>query len=255
LDEAGSGDPEVGTRFPRDAGDVLLENVYAYKCPAHQRLFRAERAILDRLLKEEMVVLELGCGDGRVTRLLTGKGVRVAAVDLNSDHLVALRGVVKPGERVEIVCADARVLPFPDRAFDVVVFAFTGIDFIYPLEGRRRALKEIDRVLKSGGHFVFSSHNPVGAILSPRGARSVRMWRFRLNYLRSGRFREAYFRDPNGLLLYQAAPRTIIRQVEETTDMRFVSAWSRSGVTRNLFLLWMWSAGPYYVFRKGRGMP
>jgi SAM-dependent methyltransferase len=253
MDEAGSGAPRADT--PRGARDILLENVYAYRCPAHHPVFPGERAILDRLLKKGMVVLELGCGDGRVTRVLAGKGATVVAVDLNRDHLAALRGAIKPEERIGIVCGDARVLPFPDRVFDVVVFAFTGIDFIYPIDGRLEALREIERVLKAGGYFVFSSHNPIGTVLSPRGARSGRMWRFRFNYVRSGQCREAYFRDPNGLLLYQAAPGRIIRQVEETTGMRFVRAWSRSGITGNLFLLQMWSAGPYYVFRQGGGTP
>lgn len=52
-------------------------------------------------------------------------------------------------DRVECVDGDARALPFDDATFDVVV-SCQAIHNIYDEEGRRKAITEIDRVLKPG---------------------------------------------------------------------------------------------------------
>ena len=54
---------------------------------------------------------------------------------------------------------DASNLGLKDNSFDVVIFSFNGIDYIYPYIKRLAALKEIRRVLKTNGLFIFSSHN------------------------------------------------------------------------------------------------
>jgi arsenite methyltransferase len=56
-------------------------------------------------------------------------------------------------ERVEIQDGDARQLPFPDHAFDVVVSSW-ALHNIYNKEERRKAICEIMRVLKPGGRIA-----------------------------------------------------------------------------------------------------
>jgi SAM-dependent methyltransferase len=57
--------------------------------------------------------------------------------------------------------ADASDLSqFPDGSFDAVVFSFNGPDHLAPDEKRENCLRECHRVLKAGGVYIFSSHNP-----------------------------------------------------------------------------------------------
>ncbi len=102
-------------------------------------------------------ILETACGTGIVTRALRRvlpETAAITATDLNQamlDHAQALPG----GERVRWQQADAQALPFADAAYDTVVNSF-GVMF-FP--DKLRAYREALRVLRPGGHFVFSVWN------------------------------------------------------------------------------------------------
>jgi trans-aconitate 2-methyltransferase len=74
------------------------------------------RAVLDRLpLVGDELVLDAGCGSGRVTELLAGRlpGGRVIALDASSAMIETARGRLAPfGDRIEFVVADLG-LPLP----------------------------------------------------------------------------------------------------------------------------------------------
>jgi len=227
--------------------EVTTDNVARYRQPRFF-LFRGERQLVESLVQPGMRVLDLGCGSGRISKYLLQRGARVLGCDLSLTALRKLQ-VNLPGDSgLGISQGDARQLPFKDRSFDAVIFAFAGIDYIYPEVGRIAALREVERVLAPGGYFIMSSHNPLGTLLSPRGFRSWTGWRWRGHYLTSGAWAKTYFRDYAGILLYQALPRKVIQQVTMQTRMQFCFALSRSGTITALPILAVLSAGPYYVF-------
>lgn len=99
-------------------------------------------------------VLEIAAGTGVVTRQLARvlpSEASIVATDLNQPMLdqAAAVGTSRP---VEWGQADAMQLPFPDRAFDVVVCQF-GVMF-FP--NKAKAFSEARRVLRAGGRFVFN---------------------------------------------------------------------------------------------------
>lgn len=100
-------------------------------------------------------VLELACGTGRVTRLLRdriGPQVRLVATDLNDAMLNYAQQKFGSEGSVEWKQADATDLPFADQLFDAVVCQF-GLMF-FP--EKAKALREVHRVLKPGGQFLFN---------------------------------------------------------------------------------------------------
>lgn len=118
--------------------------------------------LLDELaLRGDERLLDVGCGRGAVLILAAKRLPRGRAVgadvwrrrDQNGNSRAAAeRNALLEGvqERVELVEADARELPFPSDSFDVVVSHIT-IHNIADAEGRIRALREMVRVLRPGG--------------------------------------------------------------------------------------------------------
>jgi SAM-dependent methyltransferase len=227
--------------------DVTRDNVARYGGTSLSSVLPAERKIVRRFLRPSMTVLELGCGFGRVTSALAGQGLRVTAGDLSFEAVRKCRDTASTG-LVSHLQLDARSLPFGDASFDTVFFAFNGVDYIHPEEVRIAALKEMARVLQEKGYLIFSSHNPVGGVLTPYGLKSRSVWRTRraVWHMR----REPYFRHDGGLLLYHATPRRIVEQVMGATGMRLVGTFGRSGLSLPLWLHCAIDAWPYYVFRK-----
>ncbi len=102
-------------------------------------------------------VLDLGVGGGRTTPHLASNASRY----VGADYAIAMVEVCRVKfPSLEFRCEDASDLScFGNETFDAVVFSFNGIDYIRTDKARARCLLEVKRVLKSGGRFIFSSHN------------------------------------------------------------------------------------------------
>lgn len=104
-------------------------------------------------------VLEVGCGAAQGARWLVSAGARVTAFDVSMGQLSQARSLdASSGVGVRVVQADAQAMPFAASAYDVVVSAFGGIPFVADSAG---VMREVARVLRPGGRFVFSVTHPI----------------------------------------------------------------------------------------------
>lgn len=99
-------------------------------------------------------VLEVAAGSGVVTRAMAAgleNAVSITASDLNQPMLDYAEsvGTARP---VTWQQADVMELPFPDQSFDAVVCQFAVMFF----PDRPQAFREIRRVLRPGGVFLFN---------------------------------------------------------------------------------------------------
>jgi SAM-dependent methyltransferase len=106
--------------------------------------------------------LDLGCGEGRLSRDLKKLGHAVVGVDA-SEAMVAAAREADPG--MEVHKADATALPFMEAAFDLIV-AFMSLQDINDNAG---AIREAGRVLESGGRFCLAIVHPLNSAGSFEG--------------------------------------------------------------------------------------
>lgn len=99
-------------------------------------------------------VLDVGCGDGQISRALASRGAAVTGIDPTERNLVVARE--RAGGPV-YVKAGADDLPFDDASFDAVVacLVFEHIDDV------DAAIAEVARVLRPGGQFSFFLNHPL----------------------------------------------------------------------------------------------
>jgi len=141
-------DPEVVSHY------ASLE--YLTACELH---------LFNTYLTSGMAILDMGVGGGRTTSYLSRKASRYVGMDY-SDEMVRLCRDKFP--QLEFLVADASDLSkFSSGSFDAIVFAFNGLDYLFPDEQRGKCLRECGRVLRAGGVFVFSSHNPRSIFVRP----------------------------------------------------------------------------------------
>lgn len=95
-------------------------------------------------------ILDVGCGEGRYSRIFAGKGAKVSGIDPVQKFIDSAREKHPEGENVLGIAED---LPFPDESFDVVLSYLTLID----IPDIRLAIPEMVRVLRSGGSLVVAT--------------------------------------------------------------------------------------------------
>jgi SAM-dependent methyltransferase len=156
---------------PADAAAGRLDSVNrrAWSQPGTVRLYErlqgwtdpGEAAAIDYVTQRarNQPILDIGVGAGRTTAILRAVSENYVGVDYTAEMVQACRKL-HPGARIEQM--DARDLSaFSDEQFALVYFSFNGIDAV-DMQGRMKVLREVHRVLRPGGTFLFSAHNHYG---------------------------------------------------------------------------------------------
>jgi SAM-dependent methyltransferase len=125
--------------------------------PGHDSYWRFHRDLFFELLPSPgRRTLDLGCGEGRLSRDLKARGHDVVGVDVSPTMLAAAR---EADSKIETHLADAATLPFVDGSFDCVA-AFMSLQDVDDLRG---AVREARRVLESGGRFCLAIVHPLNS--------------------------------------------------------------------------------------------
>lgn len=103
-----------------------------------------EVRLIAKKLKNKGSVLEIGCGNGKLTRELARFGFQIVGIDTSSE---AIRLAKSLKGKVEFIKGDARELKFKDGQFDTVLCLHV-LEHVQDAEGLTR---ESFRILRNGG--------------------------------------------------------------------------------------------------------
>lgn len=108
-------------------------------------------------LKDKDVLIACG-GGGQQVPVLAAFGCRTTSLDISESQIESDRQTLaKYNLKAGTVCANVLDMPFPDSSFDAVIMP-QALNFIDDTE---RLYREIRRVLKTGGTFIFGTANPI----------------------------------------------------------------------------------------------
>lgn len=103
-------------------------------------------------------ILDLGCGEGCSTRIVAKKGANVTGVDF-SVRLIDYAALQEKKDKLGIdylVLDGCNLCKFKRNSFDIVI-CFMALQDI---DNYQDAIKEVHRILKKGGRFVFAIPHP-----------------------------------------------------------------------------------------------
>lgn len=150
------------------AGD-RLRRCYEIAPPRVRQYLREEIRFACQRVASSDVVLELGCGYGRVSWQLAPVARFVVGIDTSSETLRLARELSDPRLRCAFSRMDATRLAFRPHSFDVVICVQNGICAFHA--DPAVLLGEALRVVRSSGRLLFSSY-------------AERFWDHRLDWFR-----------------------------------------------------------------------
>jgi SAM-dependent methyltransferase len=159
-------------------------------------------------------VLEVGCGAAQCSRWLAARGAEPVGLDLSWEMLDRGR-VAGRAARLEVplVQGDAQRLPFGSGTFDLACSAYGALPFVADSAG---VMREVARVLRPGGRWVFSVTHPVRWVFADDGGEEGLV------------ARDSYFdrtpyveQEPDGTATYVEHHRTLGDRVRELVSAGF----------------------------------
>jgi len=115
-------------------------------------IFKTQLNVISDMIKDDLDILDLGCGEGHVIEKIINKNNRVTGVDISIERIRQSRDRLN-SNRVNLLNSDAVDLPFKNGKFDLVIAS----ELIEHLPDSRELLANIKRVLKMDGVLILST--------------------------------------------------------------------------------------------------
>lgn len=134
-----------------------LRRCYEIAPPRVQQYLKAEaNHVLQKICADD-IVLELGCGYGRVMPGLARKARWVFGIDTSLASLLLGKKMLSGISNIQLLQMDALQLAFRDKVFDRIVCIQNGISAFHV--NQHDLIRESIRVAKPGGTVLFSSYS------------------------------------------------------------------------------------------------
>jgi SAM-dependent methyltransferase len=144
----------------------FVDNQLRYRDPDLERFWAGGREALDKMMELLDVriaptdsIVEIGCGVGRITRVLAERGAAVRAVDVSEQMLDCARRLNPGLGTVEWVLGDGETLAPIETSSADICHSFVVFQHIPDPRITLGYVREMGRVLRSGGIAFFQVSN------------------------------------------------------------------------------------------------
>ncbi|MFQ5869596.1 MAG: class I SAM-dependent methyltransferase [Candidatus Zixiibacteriota bacterium] len=134
-----------------------LLRCYEIAPPRVQQYLEAEIEHVLQRIRPGDLVLELGCGYGRLLHRLVSKARMVIGIDTSLASLLLAQQMLDDVSNCQLIKMNALHLAFRDRVFDLVACIQNGISAFHV--NQKDLIRESIRVTKPGGTVLFSSYS------------------------------------------------------------------------------------------------
>lgn len=138
------------TQDAENYGNIIQDELASFRVEAWQKLLR------EKLPAAACRVLDLGCGPGFFSIILTRMGCAVTAVDCSAGMLAQARQLVEAaGVQVELQQMDINQLAYAAGSFDAIV----SRNVTWTLSNPWQVYEECQRLLRPGGRLLLFDAN------------------------------------------------------------------------------------------------
>jgi ubiquinone/menaquinone biosynthesis C-methylase UbiE len=166
------------------------------RTPGHDSYWRHHRDQFLRLVPAPGdLTVDIGCGEGRLTRHLKSLGHDVIGIDASPSLIAAARA---SDPSMSILQGDAAALPLADSCADLAV-AFMSLHDIDPMP---EAVGEVARVLKPGGCFCAAIVHPINSAGKFEGNAADAAFLIKGDYLKSFAYADTVEREGRSMTFH-----------------------------------------------------
>ena len=142
--------------FKAYSREYFLNYLDRYSTDRHDNK-RSEKLLSFFDISKADIILDAGCGVGRISAFIEGKVRMAVGLDLSMHALSMASGVYGVSDLVE---GDITRLPFEDGCFDKIIVS----EVIEHIKAQDILLEELNRVLKKGGEAIIST-GPISSFI------------------------------------------------------------------------------------------
>lgn len=220
---------------PEDVRDYFsIDAVVCEYARAVERvgLWESEKQMAQCYFKPSDKILELGCGCGRISFGLWQLGYKNLTATDFSPAMVAMAQSINETHKTEVKfdVQDATALNYASSTFDAAIFGFNGIMQIPTRSRRKAAMREICRVLKPGGVFVFTTHDREETSSPAYWKHESMLWAENRRNPKLDEFGDICYRSEHGEIFIHSPLGTVIRDDMHSAGFELILEKKRSEI-------------------------
>lgn len=127
-------------------------------------LFRYEEQLIKKYFIPGGKTLDIGCGAGRVTIPLYNSGYPIIGMDYSEEMIKSARAL---NSSIDYRMGNILSTNFNSCEFYNIIFSFNGLMLFGTYDDRLKAVKEIHRIIKNDGVFIFTTPYLDNKVMKP----------------------------------------------------------------------------------------